>query len=204
VLFEDAQECDAEEGCVFEVVLSAYPEDGVVYLHSRSTDMFNRSTEWMVQKASLYRNGEEDCYFTDVNVNLDKHGAEEKLTATITDDSIRITGYYLSNCAGELTCEAYAKIDEIALVFYDEPLVNCVGIHYVDFTIPLLITPVEAIYVVASYDQSVLMEVEILPEGAAGKLVLSGKDAPYYDLQGRPVAHPTRGVYIRNGKKVIL
>ena len=204
VLFEDAQECNAEEGCVFEVALSAYPEDGVVYLHSRSTDMFNRSTEWMVQKASLYRNGEEDCYFTDVNVNLDKHGAEEKLTATITDDSIRITGYYLSNCAGELTCEAYAKTDEIALIFYDEPLANCVGIHYVDFTIPLLTTPVEAIYVVASYDQSVLMEVEILPEGAVGKLGLSGKDAPYYDLTGRRVTHPTRGVYIRNGKKVIL
>ncbi|MBR4997308.1 MAG: hypothetical protein IKY84_05560 [Bacteroidaceae bacterium] len=204
VLFEDAQECNAEEGCVFEVVLSAYPEDGVVYLHSRSTDMFNRSTEWMVQKASLYRNGEEGYYFTDVNVNLDKHGAEEKLTATITGDSIRITGYYLSNCAGELTCEAYAKTDEIALIFYDEPLANCVGIHYVDFTIPLLTTPVEAIYVVASYDQSVLMEVEILPEGAVGKLGLSGKDAPYYDLTGRRVAHPTRGVYIRNGKKVIL
>ena len=204
VLFEDAQECNAEEGCVFEVALSAYPEDGVVYLHTRSTDMFNRSTEWMVQKASLYRNGEEGYYFTDVNVNLDKHGAEEKLTATITGDSIRITGYYLSNCAGELTCEAYAKTDEIALIFYDEPLANCVGIHYVDFTIPLLTTPVEAIYVVASYDQSVLMEVEILPEGAVDKLVLSGKDAPYYDLTGRRVAHPTRGVYIRNGKKVIL
>ena len=204
VLFEDAQECNAEEGCVFKVALSAYPEDGVVYLHSRSTDMFNRSTEWMVQKASLYRNGEEGYYFTDVNVNLDKHGAEEKLTATITGDSIRITGYYLSNCAGELTCEAYAKTDEIALIFYDEPLANCVGIHYVDFTIPLLTTPVEAIYVVASYDQSVLMEVEILSEGAVGKLGLSGKDAPYYDLTGRRVAHPTRGVYIRNGKKVIL
>ena len=34
--------------------------------------------------------------------------------------------------------------------------------------------------------------------------VAPNTDAPYYDLQGRPVANPTRGIYIRNGKKVIL
>ena len=93
VLFEDAQECDAEEGCVFEVVLSAYPEDGVVYLHSRSTDMFNRATEWSTRTASL-------------------------------------TG---------------------------------------------------------------IEQVEVLDQ-----------NAPYYDLQGRPVANPTRGIYIRNGRKVVV
>ena len=27
---------------------------------------------------------------------------------------------------------------------------------------------------------------------------------PYYDLQGRPVANPTRGIYIKDGRKVIL
>ena len=93
VLFEDAQECNAEEGCVFEVALSAYPEDGVVYLHSRSTDMFNRSTEWSTRTASL-------------------------------------TG---------------------------------------------------------------IEQVEVLDQ-----------NAPYYDLQGRPVANPTRGIYIRNGRKVVV
>ena len=30
------------------------------------------------------------------------------------------------------------------------------------------------------------------------------QDTPYYDLQGRIVAHPTRGIYIKDGKKVIL
>ena len=93
VLFEDAQECNAEEGCVFEVVLSTCPEDGVVYLHSRSTDMFNRSTEWSTRTASL----------------------------------------------------------------------------------------------------TVIEHVEVLDQ-----------NAPYYDLQGRPVANPTRGIYIRNGKKIAV
>lgn len=29
-------------------------------------------------------------------------------------------------------------------------------------------------------------------------------DGYYYDLQGRKVAHPTRGIYIRNGKKYVI
>jgi hypothetical protein len=27
---------------------------------------------------------------------------------------------------------------------------------------------------------------------------------PYYDLQGRPVANPTRGIYIKDGKKIAV
>ncbi len=29
-------------------------------------------------------------------------------------------------------------------------------------------------------------------------------DTPYYDLQGRPVANPTRGIYIKDGKKIAV
>jgi len=28
-------------------------------------------------------------------------------------------------------------------------------------------------------------------------------DAPFYDLQGRRVSHPRKGIYIQNGKKII-
>ena len=31
---------------------------------------------------------------------------------------------------------------------------------------------------------------------------LNSADSPYYDLQGRKVANPTRGIYIKDGKKV--
>ena len=27
---------------------------------------------------------------------------------------------------------------------------------------------------------------------------------PYYDLMGRPVANPTRGIYIKDGKKIAV
>jgi hypothetical protein len=29
-------------------------------------------------------------------------------------------------------------------------------------------------------------------------------DTPYYDLMGRPVGHPTRGIYIKDGRKVVI
>ena len=32
----------------------------------------------------------------------------------------------------------------------------------------------------------------------------SKTSSPYYDLQGRKVAHPTRGIYIKDGKKVVI
>jgi hypothetical protein len=40
----------------------------------------------------------------------------------------------------------------------------------------------------------------------AGIDVVRQEDAssPVYDLQGRPVSHPRRGLYIRNGKKFII
>ena len=40
--------------------------------------------------------------------------------------------------------------------------------------------------------------------GIEDSLIIDDKDSDsiYYDIQGRPVSNPTRGIYIRNGKKV--
>ncbi len=35
-------------------------------------------------------------------------------------------------------------------------------------------------------------------------IVAPNTDAPYYDLMGRPVANPTRGIYIKDGKKIAV
>ena len=29
-------------------------------------------------------------------------------------------------------------------------------------------------------------------------------DTPYYDLQGRKMTHPTQGIYIKDGKKMVV
>ncbi len=41
-------------------------------------------------------------------------------------------------------------------------------------------------------------------ETAIDELLQPGTPNVYYDLQGRPVANPTRGIYIRNGRKVVV
>ncbi|MBR4533753.1 MAG: hypothetical protein IKO85_04320 [Bacteroidaceae bacterium] len=46
----------------------------------------------------------------------------------------------------------------------------------------------------------------VTPEGttnAIGTIDTSDADAPFYDLQGRRVSHPRKGIYIQNGKKII-
>lgn len=144
-------------------------------------------------------------YGTDTNVDLNIENETAALTAEIGEETIRIQGYYLSNCGMGLFCVAEEQSGSIALTFYEVGVVgaNCVGNHYVDFTIPRLAEQIDRIYVCDSYDQSVKMEVKV--QGSTSvDTVLKETIAPYYDLMGRPVANPTRGIYIRNGHKVVL
>ena len=55
-----------------------------------------------------------------------------------------------------------------------------------------------------SYGKGIyLLDVDAVDAAVAP--VVNDKDAtPYYDLMGRPVAHPTRGIYIMDGKKVLV
>ncbi|MBO4849579.1 MAG: CotH kinase family protein [Prevotella sp.] len=55
--------------------------------------------------------------------------------------------------------------------------------------------------------QNVLQHIfAFLPEVAASidGIAAATTDERYYNLQGLPVEHPTRGIYIKNGKKVVL
>ena len=144
-------------------------------------------------------------YGTDTNVNLNIENDTAALTAEIGEESVRIQGYYLSNCGMGLYCVAEEQDGNIALTFYEVGVIgaNCVGNHYVDFTIPRLAEQIDRIYVCDSYDQSVKMEVKV--QGSTSvDAVLKETIAPYYDLMGRPVANPTRGIYIKDGRKVVL
>lgn len=144
-------------------------------------------------------------YGTDTNVDLNIENETAALTAEIGEETIRIQGYYLSNCGMGLYCVAEEQSGSIALTFYEVGVVgaNCVGNHYVDFTIPRLAEQINRIYVCDSYDQSVKMEVKVKGSTSVDT-VLKETIVPYYDLMGRPVANPTRGIYIRNGHKVVL
>lgn len=144
-------------------------------------------------------------YGTDANVDLNKTAEQQELKAVIEEDSIHISGYHYSNCGTGQYCIAEEFNGCISLTFYEcgGESVDCKENHYVDFTIPRLAEQIDRIYVCDSYDQSVKMEVKV--QGSTSvDTVLKETIAPYYDLMGRPVANPTRGIYIRNGHKVVL
>lgn len=144
-------------------------------------------------------------YGTDTNVDLNKTAEQQELKAVIEEDSIHISGYYYSNCGTGQYCIAEEFNGCISLTFYEcgGESVDCKENHYVDFTIPRLAEQIDRIYVCDSYDQSVKMEVKVKGSTSVDA-VLKETIAPYYDLMGRPVANPTRGIYIRNGHKVVL
>ena len=92
-LYTEKKQCSAYEECHFETTLTSFPEDGIVYVYSRSIDQYGNASDWTMRRIHLM------------------------------------------------------GIDNIAV-----------------------------------------------PES----------HSPYYDLTGRKVTHPTRGIYIKDGRKVIV
>lgn len=45
---------------------------------------------------------------------------------------------------------------------------------------------------------------EYNPNSSVARPKTNNSDTPYYDLQGRPIANPTRGIYIKDGKKTFV
>lgn len=144
-------------------------------------------------------------YGTDTNVNLNLEGETQALTAEIGEESIHITGYCYSNCGMGLYCVAEEQDGSIALTFYEVGVIGatCMGNHYVDFTIPRLAEQVDEIYAYGPYNPSTRFEVKMQGNTSVAT-ILKETITPYYDLTGREVAHPTRGIYIKDGRKVII
>ena len=55
VLYEGSMVCTDSSSCVFNAALPYWPNDDIIYLHSRSIDMFGRATEWTTQTVTLTR-----------------------------------------------------------------------------------------------------------------------------------------------------
>lgn len=144
-------------------------------------------------------------YGTDANVDLNKTAEQQDLKAVIEEDSIHISGYYYSNCGTGQYCIAEEFNGCISLTFYEcgGESVDCMENHYVDFTIPRLAKQVDEIYAYGPYDPSARFEVKMQGNTSVAT-ILKETITPYYDLTGRKVARPTRGIYIKDGRKVVL
>ena len=55
VLYEGSMVCTDSSACVFNAALPYWPNDDIIYLHSRSIDMFGRTSEWTTQAVTLTR-----------------------------------------------------------------------------------------------------------------------------------------------------
>ncbi len=179
------------EGCTSELY--------EVYVNNKCYQADNEE----VMNAVVYR-GAPNRYGTYANVNLNQEYEQQVLEAEIIGDSIHVFGYCYSNCGMDLYCIAEDNEGVISLKFHQIGMIGatCMGNHYVDFTIPCMSEQVDEIVAYGPY-KNVKWEVHLIT-ASVDSPTRDDADAPCYDLTGRKVAHPTRGVYIRNGKKVIL
>ena len=174
---------------VYRVYIGYMPQS--IYVEEPSTAVIYRATP--------------NRYGTDANVDLGKAAETQALEAVLGKDSIRISGYYNSNCGTWQYCIAEESNGCINLTFYEcgGAFADCMENHYVDFTIPRMIDDIKGIMVWDDMAQK-MQEVKMKSSTSVDSIKQLETDAPYYDLMGRKVTKPVRGIYIKNGKKVIL
>ena len=52
-LYTEKKQCSAYEECHFETTLTSFPEDGIVYVYSRSIDQYGNASDWTMQRIHL-------------------------------------------------------------------------------------------------------------------------------------------------------
>lgn len=171
-----------------------------VYVSNVHYEVYEEGT----MNAIVYR-AAPNRYGTNANVDLNKTAEQQELKAVIGEDSIHISGYYYSNCGTGQYCIAEEFNGCISLTFYEcgGESADCMENHYVSFTIPRMISNIERIMIWDTITQN-MQEVKMQNHTSIDNIEKSATDAPYYDLMGRPVANPTRGIYIKDGRKVII
>ena len=170
----------------------------LVYINNVRHDAY----EW--QQVIAYRSAA-NRYGTNANVDLGRANETQELTAEVGKDSIRISGYYYSNCGTGQYCIAEENNGCITLSFmeYGGFPADCHENHYVDFTIPRLADAITQILVYDSFSDE-MQEVTLKIIASIATTEPSDSKVIYHDLTGRKVINPTRGIYIKDGRKVVI
>ena len=128
-----------------------------------------------------------------------KYIESDPLMFTLKDGALHIGGYIRNDCAGPLYLLVEEKSEKIILTTYELPEdADCYSYFKIDVTIPGLTQDKYTIH----YGGREI----VVTQGSASvdDIERESIDAAYYDLMGRKVAHPTRGIYIKDGRKVVF
>ena len=124
---------------------------------------------------------------------------EDPLEFTLKNDTLHIGGYIYNDCAGPLYMLVEEKEDKIILDTYELPEdADCYSYFKIDVSIGGLTR--EKYTINYGYRTFEVVQNETTIDLVDEESV----EIPYYDLMGRPVANPTRGIYIKDGRKVVI
>lgn len=162
----------------------------------------------------IFKHQEEGLYFTWVRFGAEvteEHFSghdgymaafyNNRLEFSLHNDTLHIGGYIGSYCEGGqyfLIIENGKNIRVSSMKHPGFPDADCISVNRIDADFPGF---TQDSYTVNFAGRTY----QISRDGTSLTTVeLKGKDTPYYDLQGRPVANPTRGIYIKDGKKIAV
>ena len=129
----------------------------------------------------------------------DEYIAEDPLVFTLRNDTLHVGGYIRNDCDGPLYMLLETESENITLSTYELPLdADCYSFFKIDVSLPGFS---QDRYIIKYGGRTFEVIQGNVHVESIGKELLT---TPYYDLMGRPVNHPTRGIYIKDGKNVVI
>lgn len=127
--------------------------------------------------------------------------ANNRMTFGLRNDTLYVGGYFGSYCEEfpYFLVKEDGKDIWISTARYPyDPEADCRSVNVIDFKIPGFTQ--ERYTVHFGSMEVVVTQGNAFVDDMIGELV----ETIYYDLMGRKVAHPTRGIYIKDGRKVLI
>ena len=153
-------------------------------------------------RATMVALGEEihEDAFPDYNEYMEAH-KNKLLTLDLRDDTLHIGGYIGTYCEQALYLlieEGVGTIYIMSVPFPLDPEADCLSVNAIDLRIPGF---AQESYIVNFWGRTYQISRN---ETSLTTLEQESEVVPYHDLQGRPVANSTRGIYIKDGKKMVV
>ena len=129
----------------------------------------------------------------------DEYIKVDPLVFTLRNDTLNIGGYIRNDCAGPLYMLLVKDSEDFILSTYELPLdADCYSFFKIDVSLPGFSQDKYTIrYRNRTFE---VTQADVYVESFEENPLITS----YYDLMGREVINPTRGIYIKDGRKVVI